>query len=162
MTYNVIRFYFNGLTALFWNMSTYRYCSATHARRFHINSEYGGCPRDVGWLTVVDSDPPDRCGWETNLPLPQFLYSKSKTVRNWNLGWFFKKMKHLIIIGHVFICLIFISVFQFFLYRWHWVCGYACDFCSNIAVRVVKLHTLIKSKHNSVKDINHLQSQNTT
>lgn len=64
MTYNVIRFYFNGLTALFWNMSTYRYCSATHARRFHINSEYGGCPRDVGWLTVVDSDPPGRCGWE--------------------------------------------------------------------------------------------------
>lgn len=73
-----------------------------------------------------------------------------------------KKMVHLIIIAHVFICFIFISVFQFFLYRWHWVCGYACDFCFNIGVRVVKLHKLIKSKHNSVKDINHLQSKNIT
>lgn len=71
--------------------SVYNYFSiqgyiTNDARRFHINSEYHGCPGDVGWLTVVDSDPTGRCGWETDRPRPQFLYSKSKTMRNWNSG----------------------------------------------------------------------------
>lgn len=93
-------------------VSTYRYIT-NDARRFHINSEYHGCPGDVGWLTVVDSDPAGRCEWETNRPRPQFLYSKSKTMRNWNSGWFLKndtfdnncKCIHM---------LCFFSVFQFF------------------------------------------------
>lgn len=39
------------------------------------------------------------------------------------------------------------------------MCGYACDFYSDIGVSVVKLHTLIKSKHNGVKDINNFTEQ---
>lgn len=143
-------------------MSTYRLYTATYARRFHINSEYHGCPGDVGWLTVVDSDPTDRCGWETNLPRPQFLYSKSKTMRNWNSGWFFKKNDTFDNNCTCIHMLVFFLQFFNFFYRWHWVCGYACDFYSDIGVRVVKLQTLIKSKHNGVKDINHLQSKNST
>ncbi|XP_061165137.1 uncharacterized protein LOC133174112 [Saccostrea echinata] len=54
-------------------------------RRFHINSKYDGCPGDIGWLTVVDSDPIHRCSWESSLPFPQMLYAKGK-VRNWNSG----------------------------------------------------------------------------
>lgn len=138
-------------------VSTYRYIT-NDARRFHINSEYHGCAGDVGWLTVVDSDPTGRCGWETDRPRPQFLYSKSKTMRNWNSGWFLKndtfdnncKCIHM---------LCFFFSFSIFFYRWHWVGGYACDIYSDIGVRVVKLHTLIKSKHNGVKDINNFTEQ---
>lgn len=77
------------------------YGSPNIRRRFHINYEYSGCPGDTGWLTVVDSDPTDRCGWETSLPRPQFLFSKSKTARNWNSGWF-KNMILLMIVVHAF------------------------------------------------------------
>lgn len=86
-------------------------------------------------------------------------------VKLWGIGilvGFLKKMIHLIIIARVSICLFFFLQFFNFFYRWHWVCGYACDFYSDIGVRVVKLQTLIKSKHNGVKDINHLQSKNST
>ena len=52
-------------------------------RTLFANKHYGGCPRDSGWLVVVDWP---YCGWEKAEPsaLPRIIYSKVDTVTNWN------------------------------------------------------------------------------
>lgn len=110
-------------------------------------------------------------GWRWLIRIPQVVVSGKQIghvhnfciqkVKQWGIGILvgFYKMIHLIIIASVSICFVFFFQFFNFFYRWHWVGGYACDIYSDIGVRVVKLRTLIKSKHNGVKDINNFTEQ---
>jgi len=73
--------------------SNYNYFSITgfvqqapHKRRFYISKQHGGCPRDLGWLTVVDTPVGRRCPWEGDTPTPVFLYAKTDDVTNWTTG----------------------------------------------------------------------------
>ena len=53
-------------------------------RRFFINSTYGGCGVDQGWLNIDSA--PDPCTWETNngmTPAIRILYSLAQTKTNW-------------------------------------------------------------------------------
>ena len=53
-----------------------------HNRNFFINSRYGGCPNDVGWMVITSN----YCKWETRF-LPRknvILYSKLSGHTNWN------------------------------------------------------------------------------
>ncbi|MBL9103558.1 MAG: DUF4215 domain-containing protein [Myxococcales bacterium] len=56
---------------------------AANGRRWFINSNYGGCPADSGWL-IVDSAA-DPCSWETNknTPAVRILYANGMTRVTW-------------------------------------------------------------------------------
>ncbi|XP_021371877.1 uncharacterized protein LOC110462289 [Mizuhopecten yessoensis] len=53
-----------------------------HIRRFFINSLYGGCSNDYGWLIVYDGGSVGICEWEKdhNHETPAVLYSPKTTV----------------------------------------------------------------------------------
>lgn len=54
-------------------------------RHFFINKNYGGCPRDLGWLAVKDSaNFRGACGWDKHNSYPQFLYGRNGKVTRWN------------------------------------------------------------------------------
>ncbi|KAL8605651.1 hypothetical protein ACOMHN_065208 [Nucella lapillus] len=59
------------------------YLASHHARRFFIFHKYGGCPKDAGWMSVVDQQ--DVCPWgrQTN-KLPAILYSTKNVHTNFN------------------------------------------------------------------------------
>lgn len=50
-------------------------------RSFHINRNYGGCPKDAGWLLVTEGKP---CEYEKKLPPIVILYSKLHNYTKWN------------------------------------------------------------------------------
>ena len=54
-----------------------------NGRHFFINSVYGGCPKDVGWIVITV--PPD-CDWEKRFRPGEnvILYSKLSGLTNWN------------------------------------------------------------------------------
>ena len=54
-----------------------------NGRHFFINSVYGGCPKDAGWMVITV--PPD-CDWEKRFQPRQnvILYSKVSGLTNWN------------------------------------------------------------------------------
>ena len=57
-------------------------CYTTGCRNFHINNVYGGCPADVGWLSVGESA---TCSWEKRFPAGvKLIYSKVATHANYN------------------------------------------------------------------------------
>ena len=70
------------------------------SRRFLINHLYNGCPRDVGWMFVMDTDHPLKVcpEWEIDLDfdgrkrrvvksdLPQFLYCPPPNMCRWHEG----------------------------------------------------------------------------
>ena len=57
-------------------------CWKTGCRDFHINQAYGGCPNDVGWLSVGDSA---TCSWERRFAAGvKPIYSKIATRDNYN------------------------------------------------------------------------------
>ena len=52
-------------------------------RTFFINNNYGGCPKDSGWLVFGGKS----CEWENNKKnKPAILYSKISSHVNWNIG----------------------------------------------------------------------------
>ncbi|XP_025104399.1 uncharacterized protein LOC112570229 [Pomacea canaliculata] len=55
--------------------------SGTDQRNFYVNRGHGGCPVDIGWLSIKDSG--NHCPWETSHQIPAFVYSKSETMINW-------------------------------------------------------------------------------
>lgn len=55
---------------------------ASKHRRFHINISYGGCPVDLGFLTVSDKET-GGCQWDKHPKYPQFLYSKINSADYW-------------------------------------------------------------------------------
>lgn len=59
----------------------YRWSSGTDQRHFYVNRGHGGCPVDIGWLSIKDSG--NHCPWETSHQIPAFVYSKSETMINW-------------------------------------------------------------------------------
>ena len=54
-----------------------------NGRHFFINSVYGGCPKDAGWMVITV--PPD-CDWEKRFRPREnvILYSKLSGLTNWN------------------------------------------------------------------------------
>lgn len=53
----------------------------THfSRSFIINSAYGGCPGDVGWMVITGPG----CGWEQHYGQNAVIYSKLAGRTNWN------------------------------------------------------------------------------
>ncbi|XP_022082431.1 uncharacterized protein LOC110974837 [Acanthaster planci] len=56
-------------------------------RRFFINSNYGGCKIDKGWLVVTESNSHGSCCWEqrkSEYPYPIILYSRGNKSVVWN------------------------------------------------------------------------------
>jgi len=49
-------------------------------RSFFINSKYGGCPNDSGWMVIAGSP----CPWEQHFGQDAILYSKLDGLTNWN------------------------------------------------------------------------------
>ena len=68
-------------------------------RRFFINKVYINCPKDIGWLVVVDASP--FCSWEYSSIYPVILYSTTTSEVNWNdaVNGKEQNIKHL---SHVF------------------------------------------------------------
>ncbi|CAB3988989.1 Hypothetical predicted protein [Paramuricea clavata] len=57
-------------------------CYPTGCRDFHINSVYGGCAADDGWLSIGDSA---TCKWEKRFPAGvKLTYSKATNHVNYN------------------------------------------------------------------------------
>ncbi|GFO01854.1 hemicentin-1 [Plakobranchus ocellatus] len=54
-------------------------------RRFFMNHQYDGCPKDAGWLVAVDT-PSKPCPWEVKNKYPQFLFAAGPTLENWSTG----------------------------------------------------------------------------
>jgi len=52
-------------------------------RRFYIELAHGGCPKDVGWLTVKDKTG-DVCTWAKVNQAPAFLYAPSTHDTHWD------------------------------------------------------------------------------
>uniref|UniRef100_K1PQQ3 Uncharacterized protein n=1 Tax=Magallana gigas TaxID=29159 RepID=K1PQQ3_MAGGI len=68
------------LIVIMWKVKESRYY-----RHFFINKNYGGCPRDLGWLAVKDSaNFRGACGWDKHNSYPQFLYGRNGKVTRWN------------------------------------------------------------------------------
>ncbi|KAL5007023.1 hypothetical protein ScPMuIL_015829 [Solemya velum] len=55
-------------------------------RRFFINKQYGGCPNDLGWMSLLDPGKGHGCDWDTQDSYPAFLHSTDNTAVNWHLG----------------------------------------------------------------------------
>jgi len=55
----------------------------TVKRRFFISHLYGGCPGDMGWMTVKDQTS-DTCPWATVNHVPAFLYSPTNHDQVWD------------------------------------------------------------------------------
>lgn len=49
-------------------------------RSFIINSEYGRCPKDIGWMVISGGG----CPWERHFGRDSILYSKLTGRTNWN------------------------------------------------------------------------------
>ncbi|XP_069121387.1 uncharacterized protein [Argopecten irradians] len=68
--------------------STHNYCSvsgsSTYGRRFFIESSYGGCDGDIGWIVVAESG--GTCDWETSYTYPYALYSDAGNTMEVNSG----------------------------------------------------------------------------
>ena len=54
-----------------------------NGRHFFINSVYGGCPKDAGWMVITV---PPSCDWEKRVRPREnvILYSKLSGLTNWN------------------------------------------------------------------------------
>ncbi|XP_025104747.1 uncharacterized protein LOC112570486 [Pomacea canaliculata] len=50
-------------------------------RRFYISNRNIHCPDDIGWLNIKDRA--NSCSWEASSQIPVFVYSKAKTMINW-------------------------------------------------------------------------------
>ncbi|XP_020618230.1 uncharacterized protein LOC110056128 [Orbicella faveolata] len=50
-------------------------------RSFIINSEYGRCPKDIGWMVISGGG----CPWERHFGRDSILYSKLTGRTNWNV-----------------------------------------------------------------------------
>jgi len=46
-----------------------------------ISSAYGGCPKDIGYLAVIEKA--GACKWDKHAAFPQFLYAKDNTYTTW-------------------------------------------------------------------------------
>ena len=58
------------------------HCLVTGCRNFYINHHFSSnCPGDTGWLNIGTIF---YCDWENIHGVLPFLYSKKKTVVNWN------------------------------------------------------------------------------
>lgn len=53
-------------------------------RRFYINSHFGGCPADEGWLIVLDGS--DACSWTVKAAYPTFDYALGSQMGLWGDG----------------------------------------------------------------------------
>ncbi|XP_064600883.1 uncharacterized protein LOC135467052 [Liolophura sinensis] len=53
-----------------------------HFRTFYINSVFGGCTMDKGWMVVVDGL--DICPWTFSASYPAFLYALGYQKRLWS------------------------------------------------------------------------------
>ena len=49
-------------------------------RSFIINSRYGGCPADAGWMVITGPG----CPWEQHFAQNSVIYSKLDGLINWN------------------------------------------------------------------------------
>lgn len=56
----------------------------TSFRTFYINSYFGGCTLDEGWLVVVDGV--DLCPWASSSSYPTFLYALGSQKLAWSDG----------------------------------------------------------------------------
>lgn len=67
---------------------TYNVFSIDHQskydRNFFINKNYGGCPKDSGWLVVKEANFTSACEWDNQTTYPQFLYSKNGIATKWS------------------------------------------------------------------------------
>ena len=63
-------------------------------RRFFINSNYGSCEVDSGWMTVADQREP-LCSWETGFPqsYPFIVYAAGSAKTRWKYGIVGKTVK---------------------------------------------------------------------
>ena len=59
-------------------------------RRFFINKSYGGCPKDLGYMVVINSGTQEGkgCLWDSHATYPQFLYSKITSADYWDRRMF--------------------------------------------------------------------------
>ncbi|XP_060568500.1 uncharacterized protein LOC132727111 isoform X1 [Ruditapes philippinarum] len=57
-------------------------------RRFFINKLYAGCPKDLGYLVVINSETLAVCSLDNHATYPQFLYSKVTSVDYWDRRMF--------------------------------------------------------------------------
>ena len=71
------------------NLNNFGINGAAIERNFEISANYGGCPRDAGWLVITGR----HCQWEKRQPIPAILYSKKTLKITWNVqgGNFFNK-----------------------------------------------------------------------
>ncbi|XP_076450694.1 uncharacterized protein LOC143286793 isoform X2 [Babylonia areolata] len=72
----------------YWDLFTEpkNYCSiegAASYRRFYINRNYDGCPKDRGWLVVWDTADGCRPIWGADPPYPAVGYMHGKTQQLW-------------------------------------------------------------------------------
>lgn len=58
--------------------------SRSGRRKFFICRSYGGCPKDNGWLAIIDNE--NGCPWEMRGPRPTFIYTKNHTPRDFLTG----------------------------------------------------------------------------
>jgi len=56
---------------------------STLQRRFLISSAYAGCPKDIGYLAVIEKE--GVCVWDKHASYPQFVYAKDNTHTTWAL-----------------------------------------------------------------------------
>ncbi|XP_031561822.1 uncharacterized protein LOC116297687, partial [Actinia tenebrosa] len=54
-------------------------------RTFYINSEYGGCSSDSGWM-VLQEKVPGQCTWENHFQYFSVLYTKTNRRVPWSKG----------------------------------------------------------------------------
>ena len=64
------------------------YVASRHDRRFFINKSYAGCPKDLGYMVVINSKTPAVCLWDNHATYPQFLYSKITSADFWDRRMF--------------------------------------------------------------------------
>lgn len=50
-------------------------------RRFYVSNSHHNCPGDHGWMSIKDEG--NACSWETSNQVPAFIYSRAKTMVNW-------------------------------------------------------------------------------
>jgi len=59
-------------------------------RIFYINSNFGGCGQDKGWIMVLDTNSEARCPWERMYvtQAPFIIYSPFSSRTQYELGKF--------------------------------------------------------------------------
>ena len=52
-------------------------------RRFYLDKLHDGCPRDMGWWMVVETNGPRYCQYDINISYPTFVYIAGPTAAIW-------------------------------------------------------------------------------